>query len=166
MEATNVQVMPANAQPCPDLQNLTTREIRAKYQEVFGVPTHSNNRGYLLRRLAERTLAPATETLPQGAEPTTEQPERGPVPVSPEVEQNSQEHTTPAEPATPARDPRLPPPGSFLSRVYKGQEHRVTVLENGFEYEGEIYTSLSKIAKLAAGCCWNGFSFFMLGPRK
>ncbi len=159
MEANDAQVLPSTTLALPDLERLTTRKIREKYLEVFGVPTHSNNRGYLLRRLTER---PQPQTLPvllQVVEPIPAHSEGWPAPSSPEVEQTIPD-------PTPARDPRLPPPGSVLTRVYKGHEHRVTVLENGFEYEGELYSSLSKIAKVIAGCCWNGFSFFLLGPRK
>ena len=59
------------------------------------------------------------------------------------------------------RDPRLPPAGTILSREYKGVRHEVTVLEEGFTYNGEHFRSLSKIAKhIARGTSWNGFIFF------
>jgi hypothetical protein len=38
----------------------------------------------------------------------------------------------------------------------------VTVLEDGFEYEGERYRSLSRIAKLITGVHWSGPRFFGL----
>jgi hypothetical protein len=63
------------------------------------------------------------------------------------------------------RDPRLPHPGTILTKKYKDSEYQVTVLENTFEFEGEAYTSLSTIAKRIAGCCWNGFTFFGLNKR-
>ncbi|MGA9657104.1 MAG: DUF2924 domain-containing protein, partial [Polyangia bacterium] len=64
--------------------------------------------------------------------------------------------------ATPARtrDLRLPAPGSMLVRVHKGVEHRVTVLADGFEYNGERHQSLSKLAKMITGTQWNGHLFF------
>ena len=49
------------------------------------------------------------------------------------------------------RDPRLPPAGTVLVRPYKGKEHRLKVLEDGFEYEGETYRSLTAAAKRATG---------------
>jgi hypothetical protein len=59
------------------------------------------------------------------------------------------------------RDPRLPPAGTVLSREYKGECHEVTVLEEGFMYNGEHFRSLSKIAKhICCGVSWNGFLFF------
>lgn len=63
-------------------------------------------------------------------------------------------------------DPRLPPPGSFLERRYKGQMVRVLVLTDGFEYEGKRFRSLSKVASEITGVRYNGFLFFRLGRRQ
>lgn len=68
-------------------------------------------------------------------------------------------------PCSGERDPRLPPPGSKLTRLYRGTEHRVLVLETGFEYQGQVYGSLSRIAKTITGTTWNGFLFFGLITR-
>jgi hypothetical protein len=56
----------------------------------------------------------------------------------------------------------LPPNGTVLERVYQGQIIRVTVLANGFEYQGKPYASLSAIAHRVTGTRWNGFHFFGL----
>lgn len=69
-------------------------------------------------------------------------------------------------PAGMARDPRLPAPGTVLSREHKGFEHEVEVLESGFRYRGREYRSLSAIAKEIAGTPWNGFTFFGLGKER
>ena len=45
-------------------------------------------------------------------------------------------------------------------RLHKGVEHRVTVLADGFEYNGERHQTLSKVAKLITGTQWNGHLFF------
>ena len=63
------------------------------------------------------------------------------------------------------RDPRLPPPGTVLTRAFKGVEHKVTVLDEGFEYRGERHNSLSQIARDITGTNWNGFLFFRLKRR-
>ena len=42
----------------------------------------------------------------------------------------------------------------------------VKVLVNGFEFDGEIYRSLSAIASEVAGTKWNGFSFFNLNSTE
>ncbi len=58
------------------------------------------------------------------------------------------------------RNIRLPKPGDILSRVYKGRQITVRVLESGFEYEGRRFRSLSAIAKAVTGAHWNGLLFF------
>lgn len=60
---------------------------------------------------------------------------------------------------------RLPAPGTVLRRSFKGAEHEVTVLPNGFEYEGKAYRSLSAVATAITGSHWNGFLFFGLTKK-
>jgi hypothetical protein len=74
-------------------------------------------------------------------------------------------HSTTAT-VSPRIDPRLPMPGAILSRDYKGQRISVDVRENGFEYDGKLYKSLSSIAYKVTGTKWNGFLFFGLVPPK
>ena len=62
--------------------------------------------------------------------------------------------------------PRRIKPGATLVRRYKGRSHRVTVLEEGFGYEGETYESLSQIARKITGTRWNGPRFFGLRASK
>ena len=63
-------------------------------------------------------------------------------------------------------DERVPPPGTVLTRVYRGQAYHVVVHEDGFEYDGQIFRSLSAIAKLITGSHWNGLLFFKLAKPK
>ena len=49
--------------------------------------------------------------------------------------------------------------------MFKGIQHKVTVHEDSFEYQGERYTSLSTLARLITGTNWNGFLFFGLKRR-
>jgi hypothetical protein len=69
---------------------------------------------------------------------------------------------TPPQPVTvPASiDPRLPPPGTILTRPYKGQLVQVQVLTDGFAYAGRVFPSLSAVAKAITGSHTNGFHFF------
>jgi hypothetical protein len=53
-------------------------------------------------------------------------------------------------------------PGTRLIRQWDGQTHQVTVAEEGFEYKGERYKSLSEIARLITGTRWSGPLFFGL----
>jgi hypothetical protein len=51
-------------------------------------------------------------------------------------------------------------PGTQLIRRWKGQTITVTVLEDGFTWEGRIYNSLSALAKAVTGTSWSGQKFF------
>ena len=54
-------------------------------------------------------------------------------------------------PRTRERDPRLPAPGTVLTREYKGKTIRVTVQEEGFRWERKEYRSLSALASAITG---------------
>jgi hypothetical protein len=53
-----------------------------------------------------------------------------------------------------------PVAGTRLVREYRGIEHTVTVLADGYEWEGRPYLSLSAIARAITGTRWNGLIFF------
>ena len=55
-------------------------------------------------------------------------------------------------------------PGARLVREWHGRTHTVTVTEDGFDYAGSSYPSLSTIAKKITGAHWSGPRFFGL-PR-
>lgn len=64
-----------------------------------------------------------------------------------------------------------PPPrkltiGTRLVRDWHGVGHTVIVLENGFEYGGKEWQSLTAIAKAITGSHWNGPRFFGLSEPK
>ena len=64
-----------------------------------------------------------------------------------------------------------PPPrkltiGTRLVRDWHGVGHTVTVRENGFEYDGRKWRSLTAIAKVITGSHWNGPRFFGLTDPK
>jgi hypothetical protein len=56
----------------------------------------------------------------------------------------------------------LPPPGTMLVREWKGVEHQVKVLVDGFEYQKCKYKSLSEVATAITGTKWSGPLFFGL----
>lgn len=69
-------------------------------------------------------------------------------------------------PRTKERDPRLPAAGAMLTRTYKGKELKVTVLEDGFRFDGEEYRSLSALAMKVTGyAAINGVAWFGLTKR-
>jgi len=56
--------------------------------------------------------------------------------------------------------------GTTLIRQWQGMTHHVTVSEQGFEYKGQRYKSLSEIARLITGTRWSGPLFFGLKQNK
>ena len=61
-------------------------------------------------------------------------------------------------------------PGTVLVRGWRGQTHTLVVRDDGFEYRGRLYSSLSLIAREITGAHWSGPRFFRLagkeGPRQ
>ena len=51
-------------------------------------------------------------------------------------------------------------PGVRLVREWHGQAHTVLVLQDGFDYQGQRYRSLTQIAKAITGAHWSGPRFF------
>jgi hypothetical protein len=58
--------------------------------------------------------------------------------------------------------PRRLKAGTVLIREYHGERHTVTVIPDGFVWQGSTYTSLSTIAKAITGTAWSGPRFFGL----
>ena len=56
-------------------------------------------------------------------------------------------------------------PGTILAREWNGRLHRVTVLSDGFAWNGKTYPSLSTIALAITGTRWNGPRFFGLRDK-
>ena len=57
-------------------------------------------------------------------------------------------------------------PGARLLREWAGETHTVVVLEEGFDYGGERYSSLTKIAAKITGAHWSGPRFFGIGKSR
>jgi hypothetical protein len=66
------------------------------------------------------------------------------------------------------RSPQLPAastnlcPGTVISKQWRGAQHVVMVLADGFEHQGTVYGSLSHVAREITGTRWNGPAFFGL----
>jgi DUF2924 family protein len=61
--------------------------------------------------------------------------------------------------------PRRIMPGAVLVRSWKDKSHRVTILADGFSFDGRTYQSLSQIAREITGARWNGPRFFGLRAK-
>lgn len=55
-----------------------------------------------------------------------------------------------------------PKAGTVLVREWRGVEHRVLVLDQGFEHQDARYQSLSEVARAITGTRWSGPRFFGL----
>jgi hypothetical protein len=127
------------------LQRMGVAALREKYAEVFSEPTDSKNRTWLLRRLAWRIQANAEGDLSERAKARAAElardadlrvlPPREKPAVLSLVRGGTRTGTLPQE----KQDDRLPPPGSVLTRKYKGTHIQVKVLASGFEYAGAVY---------------------------
>ncbi len=150
-------------------RKMTVGDLRREWERLYGEPSRSRNRNYLWRRLAWRVqelahgglsdtakarigeLAPAEfvrARVPAGFQPPS--PDARPV----------------ATQTRPARDPRLPSPGTVISRRWRGRELRLLSLDDGYELEGIRYDSLTEAARAATGSHWNGRLFWGLTERK
>ena len=151
------------------LRKMTVKELQQKHVELFEEPSRSFNRQWLFRRLAWRVQALAEGDLTQRARERARQLTReADMRIRPPKELKMPVATgLRAVPSTfkIPKDDRLPMPGGFVKRNFKGQLFHVNVMTNGFEFDGELYKSLSAIAHKITGSHWNGYDFFKLGKR-
>jgi Protein of unknown function (DUF2924) len=153
------------------LPTLSVAQLRTRYAETFGEPTNAAHKAWLIKRIAWRLQALAEGDLSQRARQRAADlandadlrlgPPKSPTPATPE---NAAPAGGPdalaSAPAIPDR--RLPLPGGIITRLYKGQQLQVTVLQSGFAYGGQVFASLSAVAKAITGSHCNGFLFFRL----
>ena len=147
------------------LTQMATRDLQTRFAEVFGESTHVHNRTWLIKRIAWRIQALADGDLSERAR------QRAAELANDADLRLSAPQTLPhaakpaAETASLHRDPRLPAPGTHLTRQYTGRKLLIEVLERGFQYKGQVYRSLSAVAKAITGCHCNGYLFFRLGQE-
>ena len=158
------------------LQTLTIKQLKAQIAELTGQTLKSNNRPYLIGKLTKALEAKAAAEAEQARNAKKAKTTRKAATKKSEKTAKAEkaEKSTKAEKAerrtrtsprkAGERDPRLPAAGTVLEREHQGKKIRVTVLEDGFRYEGETYNSLSTVARVATGTIWNGFTFFKIAP--
>ena len=151
-------------QQLAELQRLTTPELRNRFATLFGEQTSANNRHWLIKRIAWRIQALTEGTLSERArQRAAELANDADLRLNPPV---PRQPARPAPAAMPTEQPpidkRLPPAGTILARRYKGATVQVQVLQRGFAYQGQVFKSLSAVAKAITGSHCNGFGFFRL----
>ena len=145
------------------LTRLRVSELRVRFAAVFGAPTPSHNKVWLVNRIAWRLQAQAAGDLSErarrrAAELAADADLRLSAPPADADGANHHPSVTVRVPV----DDRLPKPGTILSRRYKGRTLQVEVLDHGFACEGKTYRSLSAVAKAVTGSHCSGHFFFGL----
>ena len=146
------------------LQKMSVAELREEWKRLYdGEEPRVSNRVWLWKRLAWRVqeleyggLSDAALKRLEELMPTAELALRNPP---------GKRQASPG-PVKLVRDKRIPPPGTVLLRQYKGHAIAVNVLEDGFEWEGREYRSLSAVAKEVTGSHLNGVRFFHLDRKE
>ena len=128
------------------LEDMNVAELKARFLELYGFECGATNAKSLRNRLAYKL-----QEIYLGG-------------IS-EEDRNLLEKLADDDPAANLnfKDARSLPPakGARLRREWKGKTYEVVVRDDGnFEYEGEIYRSLSSIAGVITGTHWNGKKFF------
>jgi len=146
------------------LKRMTLADLQRKYAETFGESTKSRHKEFLIRRILWRLQANEEGDLSDRArrrarELAADSDLRLTAPRT-----GASFSAGPASVGTIdiSMDKRLPMPGAIITRRYKGRTVEVRVLPRGFEYEGEVYRTLSAVAKQITGAHWNGCYFFGL----
>jgi hypothetical protein len=139
------------------LGTMNGAELAARFAELTGQPPKSKSRSYLRKRVAWHLQAAEYGGVPEATLAKLD----ALIPIAlARYESAASRRANASTGREPQRDPRLPGPGAVLRRTHGGQIHEVAVSEHGFEYGGQVYRSLSAIARLITGTNWNGYSFF------
>ena len=140
-----------------ELEKLTTGELRRRYAEHYEYTTQSRNRGHLISKILWAVQRDIHGDISEAAKARALEI----------ADDRDIRERFPRRPSSSSKQLNLSAkssyvPGTVFTRVYKGEEYRVTVLENGFEHDGRWFKSLSAIAREITGTQWNGKLFFKL----
>jgi hypothetical protein len=135
------------------LADLPWVDLKGLWVRLFGSEPAISHRRYLERRIAHRLQERALNEDPAGKALLKRNRER--------IEVLIKVHSHGAAEV-------LTRPGTELVRVFRGTEYVVRVLDQGVEWNGQHYTSLTAVAQAITGMRWSGPVFFGLktNPRK
>jgi len=143
------------------LRKTGVKHLCEEYATLFGEETRSRNKDWLIKRIVWRIQANAYGDLSERARQRALELAND-ADLRLQAPRQLPPRTRGVQVESPAAA-RLPTPGTILTREYKGERLAVTVRDNGFEYEGEYFKSLSAVAKKITGSHVNGYLFFRLG---
>lgn len=148
------------------LVRMSAKQLRQKYFEVFGEENNSRNKAWLVKRITWRMQAKTEGGLSERAmKRATELADEADLRIRPPSMKAPAKTTPVAVLDFKHVDDRLPPPGTVITRKYKGETLQVRIRPDGFEYDGQVYASLSAVAKVVTGTHCNGYAFFNLAKR-
>jgi hypothetical protein len=130
------------------LPQMPMAELTAMWEELFQAKPPKYNKPYLVKRLAYR-LQEIAYGIDSGI-------------IEKRLEQYAKESLSENLRKERGKGIHMPVTGTKLVRIHNGLEHRVTVLDKGFEYNGAHYRSLTQIAREITGTNWSGPMFFGL----
>lgn len=139
------------------LNNLSTDELKLKWMELFKTEAPNYRKVFLVKEIAYKIQILQGQTkISQDELKLTFNVIKKNLNASEKERQKTKRKSVVI----------LPPAGSVITKIYKGTEHRVKVIEEDkFEYNGMIFKSLSSLAMAITGTKWNGYTFFGLKKR-
>jgi hypothetical protein len=142
------------------LERMTTSQLRDEWRRVIGGDPRSFNRRFLFKRVAWAVQAKEYGGLSARAQARLEE-------LLPYAETWMPIGRRGLADPPPATATTAPTPGTVLTRTYKGRTVAALMRDDGrFEHDGEIYDSLSAVAKAITGSHWNGNLFFRQRPAR
>ena len=151
-----------------ELSGMTASQLQAVHRELFGVEHAVANCQHLRRKIAWQLQASKEGGLPESVRQYALAIARG-TELRLRITENASRRRAGGalEQAVTTRvvqkgDARLPMAGSLIVKKYKDRTIVIKVLDEGFEYDGRRFPSLSAIAGEITGTRWNGFAFFGL----
>jgi Protein of unknown function (DUF2924) len=152
------------------LKRLSLDDLRLRWRNNWGrlAPAHLS-RGLLFRVMAYRLQAEVFGDLDQKAVRLLKRTANGTaekLAANASATLGSDEHAeSKFSSARAAYEPLILKPGAVLIREWQGRLERVTVVDDGFAWNGAIYASLSAAAFAITGTKWNGHRFFGMRRR-
>lgn len=143
-----------------NLNQLEVKKLIEEYQNLFGRAPRVKNREYLVKRIAWKLEEQRLGGLSKVAKKNLQNLMSGI-----ELPIDSEKVTKKVKPRAAKKGAEIQP-GTILTRDYKSRSIEVLVTDTGFEFEGEIYRSLTAIANKVTGSKWNGRLFFGLTKRR
>ncbi len=119
------------------LEQMTPKELVEKWKDLFGSQPPEYGRIFMRKRLAYRIQ----ELFYGGLSPDLK--------AQMLVQKNMKKRNVGAM-----------KPGNRFVREWHGEMYEVVIRNNGVEYRGTLYRSLTAVAKAITGVHWNGKAFF------